>query len=198
MSGSKGGRSRAEMRYSKLKVVLAGLLLALCASAAQADDELRRQLLELGARDQSEMNRDEGPRVEKLEAMVTELKALVAKHGWPRRSEVGAEAEHAAWIVAQHADTDREFQRFALAQIEARVAEGEALPRFVGFLVDRLERAEGRLQVYGTQGGCEGGRWRAFPSIEPETLEARRAELGMETLADYEAMGSQFCAAPSP
>ena len=187
------------MRYLKLNVVLAGLLLALCASAAQADAELRRQLLELGARDQSEMDREEGPRVEKLEAMVTELKALVAKHGWPRRSEVGAEAAGAAWMVAQHADTDREFQRFALAQIEARVAEGEALPRFVGFLVDRLERAEGRLQVYGTQGGCEGGRWRAFPSIEPETLEARRAALGMETLADYEAMGSQFfCAAPSP
>jgi hypothetical protein len=48
------------MRYSKLNVVLAGLLLALCASAAQADAELRGQLLELGARDLSEMNREDG------------------------------------------------------------------------------------------------------------------------------------------
>ncbi len=185
------------MRHSNRGVVLAGLLLALCGSAAQADAELQRRLLELGERDQSEMNRDTGPRLEKLEAMVTELKSLVAKHGWPRRSEVGAEAAAVAWQVAQHADSDRAFQRFALAQIEARVAEGEALPRHVGYLVDRLERAEGRLQVYGTQGGCEGGRWRAYPSIEPETLDDRRAALGMESSADYEAMGSQFCPAPA-
>jgi hypothetical protein len=44
----------------------------------------------------------------------------------------------------------------------------------------------GRLQVYGTQGGCHGpGDWRQKPVADPDGLEARRAEVGLPPSAEY-------------
>jgi hypothetical protein len=160
-----------------------------------ADDALKQQLLHLGERDQAEIAREEGARPEVLEGMVAELKQIIAERGWPRLSAVGPEAATAAWLVAQHADTDRVFQRDALARIAALASVGEADLRYVGYLTDRIEVGKGRLQLYGTQGGCEGARWTALPSVEPEGLDERRRSLGMERHADYEAMGSiMLCA----
>lgn len=59
------------------------------------------------------------------------LAALVAEHGWPHINNVGFEAAHAAWLLAQHADADPVQQRTFLALMRDAVADGEA-PEYAG------------------------------------------------------------------
>ena len=72
---------------------------------------------------------------------------------------VGGDGEHAAWLLAQHADSDPEFQRICLDLVTQAVACGEALPTELAYLTDRVLLAEGKPQEYGTQFKGHKGRW---------------------------------------
>jgi hypothetical protein len=62
---------------------------------------------------------------------------------------------------------------------------GETDGRRLGLLFDRVARASGRLQRYGTQGQCRDGRWTPFESEDPEHLDERRAAIGLEPIAEH-------------
>ncbi len=79
------------------------------------------------------------------------MKRIVARHGWPAQSDVGPKAARAAWLVVHHADHDHMFQRACLGHLRAAVERGEASPRSLAYLTDKVRVAEGRPQVYGTQ-----------------------------------------------
>lgn len=116
------------------------------------------------------------------------LAELMAEHGWPTERAVGPEAARAAWLVAQHADRQLDVQRRAVALMGEAVARGEASPRDLAFLQDRLAVNEGREQRYGTQiGAVTDGRPVPWPCEEPERLDERRAEVGIEPFDEYTA-----------
>jgi hypothetical protein len=110
------------------------------------------------------------------------LKAIVRRHGWPGRSLVGEEAASAAWLLVQHADHDPEFQRECLDLMEKAVERGDASAQDWAYLTDRVLRAEGRPQRYGTQ---------FTESLEPQPIEdrervdERRASVGLGSLEEY-------------
>ena len=57
------------------------------------------------------------------------LQAIIAQIGWPTERLVGKRAAKAAWLIAQHAISQPEFQRSCLkllAEAAPREAEGEA------------------------------------------------------------------------
>lgn len=127
------------------------------------------------------------------------LKEIVAEHGWPTISLVGEDGEDAAWAIAQHSDHDPEFQARALDLIREAVAQGEASPGNLAYLTDRVAVAAGEPQVYGTQVGCtEDGPAPAEPIDDTEAVEAARAEVGLEPLADYLAEMAEICAQDLP
>lgn len=116
------------------------------------------------------------------------LAELMAEHGWPTERTVGPEAARAAWLVAQHADRQLDVQRRAVALMGEAVACGEASPRDLAFLQDRLAVNEGREQRFGTQiGAVTDGRPVPWPCEEPERLDERRAEVGIEPFDEYTA-----------
>jgi hypothetical protein len=51
---------------------------------------------------------------------------VIEKHGWPGKSLVGADGAQAAWLLVQHADLDREFQRQCLPLLKEAAEKGEA------------------------------------------------------------------------
>lgn len=113
---------------------------------------------------------------------------VLEQHGWPRRSEVGRDASTAAWLLAQHADLNPEFQRRCLSLLEQAVRDGEAQPSHVAYLTDRVCRAEDRPQLYGTQFwyGLDGkGPLQPQPIEDPERLDERRRSVGLGPFADY-------------
>jgi hypothetical protein len=99
---------------------------------------------------------------------------------------VGEEASRAAWLVAQHADTQLSVQRLALRLLGEAVARGEAPVQQLAMLEDRVAVTEGGLQRYGTQvADVVEGRPVPWPVLDPNRLDERRAEVGLEPWATH-------------
>ncbi|WDZ86714.1 DUF6624 domain-containing protein [Micromonospora cathayae] len=112
------------------------------------------------------------------------LATILDRYGWPGRSLVGAEAARRAWLVAAHADRQLDVQRRALRLMEAAVAAGEAEPAQLATLRDRVLVNEGHPQRYGTQiADVVDGEPVPWPVEDPDRLDVRRAEVGLEPFA---------------
>jgi hypothetical protein len=92
-----------------------------------------------------------------------------------------------AWLLVQHADHDRAFQRTCLALLRAQPPE-EVDARNIAYLEDRVRVGEGRPQLYGTQFHTnEQGELEPFPIEDQNQVDTRRAAVGLSTLAEYAA-----------
>ncbi|MFI7465980.1 DUF6624 domain-containing protein [Nonomuraea sp. NPDC049646] len=160
------------------------------------NDELRAELLERMRRDQEvrlSLPRS-GPVSEDLMERWTTvdadntayLKQVIDEHGWPGRDLVGDEGAQAAWLLAQHADHDLAFQQRCLELLRDAVGQGQAAPRHLAYLVDRVRVGEGRPQVFGTQYHAPDGVFQPRPIEDRDRLDERRAEAGLEPHADYD------------
>lgn len=117
------------------------------------------------------------------------LKSMLAERDWPAQSVVGTAAAEAAWLLAQHADADPDFQQRCLTMLGAAVGAGEASPTHLAYLTDRVLRARGDPQRYGTQfwTGPDGSGGLVVAPIEDiDHLDERRAAVGLGPFADYE------------
>lgn len=107
------------------------------------------------------------------------LDELVSAHGWPGISQVGKEGCRLAWMIAQHAICTPDLQRKFLRCLQKAAEHADAPIRQVAFLTDRIAFSEGKPQLYGTvldwneQGelDCE--------LLEPDKIDARRAQVGL-------------------
>ncbi|MFK0120109.1 DUF6624 domain-containing protein [Streptomyces sp. NPDC090994] len=116
------------------------------------------------------------------------LQQVIVERGWPGVALVGEQGADAAWLLAQHADLAPAFQRQALDLLKAAVAAGDAPPRHLAYLTDRVLVAAGEPQLYGTQYTHEpdGSNLRPQPIADPDRLDERRAAMGLEPAAEYD------------
>ncbi|MDB4970152.1 MAG: hypothetical protein JWN44_5841 [Myxococcales bacterium] len=146
---------------------------------------LRRELLRLRDEDQAVRGKQPPPR-EGLSTVdrrtATRLREIIAAHGWPGISLVGHDGGAAAWLIAQHATHDPDFQENCLAALREAAARGEAEPRQVAFLEDRLAVLAGRPQRYGTQFTPAN---EPYPIEDVEDVDDRRHAVGLVSLATY-------------
>jgi hypothetical protein len=112
------------------------------------------------------------------------LKGVVAKHGWPGKSLVGPRGARDAWLLVQHADSDRAFQQACLTKMEA-LPKGEVEPRDVAYLTDRVLIGTGKKQKYGTQASFKEGKVVVSPIEDEEHVDERRKAVGLPPLAEY-------------
>ena len=113
---------------------------------------------------------------------VTKVDAI----GWPDKSKVGEEVAHDAWLLVQHADHDVEFQKKCLELMKA-LPKGEAKPKDLAYLEDRVRVNENRPQLYGTQfhQDPKTGLHIPRPIEDLENLDQRRASIGLEPMKEY-------------
>jgi hypothetical protein len=112
---------------------------------------------------------------------------VVERGGWPRSSEVGEDAATAAWLLAQHADDSPDIQHTFHLHMTAAVASGEADAKLLAYLEDRVRVNAGQPQLFGTQFiSDETGALRPQPIQNPDSLDQRRAAIGLEPFAKYE------------
>lgn len=183
-----------------MRTVLATLALVLAAPAqaqppAHPDSVLAEAILDRAEIDQAVLHvaaaDADRANADSLASAVQRLNAawvrdLIARRGYPRISEVGAEASTRLWLLVQHADHDPAFQRDVLAAMTPLYAEGEVAGANIGYLTDRVRVAAGEPQLYGTQiERWEGHDPIPFEMEAPDRVDERRAALGMDTLADY-------------
>lgn len=126
-------------------------------------------------------------RWQEVEAVDTDntawIRGVIDRHGWPGKSLVGTDGAHAAWLLVQH--SPHAFQEQALPLLESAVQQGEAEKRDWAYLLDRVLMGRGEPQVYGTQFIARNGALEPHPIRDPGQVDARRAGIGMEPLAEY-------------
>jgi hypothetical protein len=113
------------------------------------------------------------------------MKEIVEQMGWPTRSKVGGHASEMAWLLVQHADLDRAFQRMCLELMKAQAA-GEVSQGNIAYLEDRVRVGDGRPQLYGTQfSRDETGHFGPQPIEDADHVDERRQAMGLQPLSDY-------------
>lgn len=121
------------------------------------------------------------------ESNTARLQTLIKQHGWLTAELVGADAEHAAFLIVQHSPS-AEFQNEMLPHIKAAFEGGELDGQDYALLYDRVQDNAGRKQLYGTQyTEDEQGRISVDVSNlqEPSRVELHRATVGLMPIAEY-------------
>ena len=120
------------------------------------------------------------------------IKKIVEQIGWPTRSKVGDSASNMAWLLVQHADHDRAFQKMCLDLMKKQLAD-DVSPANIAYLEDRVRVAEGHPQLYGTQFYAnESGSFGPSPIEDPDQVDERRKAVGLQTLSEYSHALEQF------
>jgi hypothetical protein len=112
------------------------------------------------------------------------LKHVVENHGWPTRTLVGNDGASAGWLLVQHADANRKFQRKCL-DLMVKLPKAEVSQTDIAYLTDRVLLAEGKKQVYGTQFDTVNGKLQPRPLDDEANVDKLRSAVGLPPLAEY-------------
>jgi hypothetical protein len=158
------------------------------------NEELRRELISMRDEDMrvraelAAANELGGPYVPRMEAIhvknVARLRQLIERHGWPAEEIAGKDGAEAAWIIAQHAIGEPDFQRQALLRMQECAAGGRIPAWHAAYLEDRVAMYEGRPQRFGTQwiDDPRDGRARPWTLADPQVVNELRASVGLPDL----------------
>lgn len=113
------------------------------------------------------------------------MKKIIKKYGFPIKSLVCDDGVYAAFILVQHADLDREFQKSVLPLLEKAVRASEAPAFYFAYLTDRTLTGAGKPQRFGSQLTLKDGEIVPLPIEDEAGLDRRRAELGLPPMAEY-------------
>lgn len=111
------------------------------------------------------------------------MKDIITEIGWPNITKVGSDGALHAWLLVQHADLDPAFQRMCL-DLMKKEPEGEVRKQDVALLEDRVSLKENGYQIYGTQFHDDNGVFTPQPIKDPELVNDRRREMGLDTLEE--------------
>src|SRR5215469_8188279 len=169
-----------------------------------SDEDLRRELLEMQAEDlhvrQELLDAGQlgGAYVPRMEAVhikhAARLRQLIAEHGWPGEDIAGKDGAEAAWLIAQHAVGEPDFQREVLHLLRDCAAAGHCPAWHAAYLEDRVALHEGRPQRFGSQwvDAPRDGRARPWRLAEPDHVNELRASVGLGPLHPIPASGPEL------
>ena len=116
------------------------------------------------------------------------LKEIFQEYGFPTKEMVGKDAMHGVFLMIQHSDGDKEWQKSQLPNIENAVERGDMDGQSYAYLYDRIRINSGEKQLYGTQ----------FSNVDPinktvtlaetediDSLDHRRMDVGMMPIDMY-------------
>ncbi|MEB2774306.1 DUF6624 domain-containing protein [Algoriphagus sp. D3-2-R+10] len=105
--------------------------------------------------------------------------SIIEKCGMPTLNEVSQKHMTAIWLALQH--TTEKYRKKYFPQIEKAVKNGDLSKEQYAVMKDRILMDEGKPQIYGSQ--LINGK--LYKLENPETVNERRKEMGMETIEDY-------------
>jgi hypothetical protein len=165
------------------------------------NEQLRQELLAMQAEDQRvrqeliDSGELGGPYVPRMEDVhrknAARLGELIELYGWPAEDSAGQDGAEAAWLIAQHAVGEPEFQRRALALLRTCVADKRVPAWQAAYLEDRIALQEGRPQRYGTQWVQDptDGRYRPWSLADVDHVNDLRGEVGLKPVQPIPEMG---------
>ena len=111
--------------------------------------ERRRKLDQKYRRSMHSQNWDEQLSIDSLNRIW--LDSVVSKRGWLTKKIVGEQGSYDAWLLAQHADNDLDFQKRMLVLMKEKIKTHEIRLPDYAYLYDRVQINSCEEQLYGTQ-----------------------------------------------
>lgn len=115
------------------------------------------------------------------------LDEVIARYGWPGIAMVGDEPAAAACRLVQHVPAEADFQERCLALLLEAAEAGQVPAADVAGVWDAVRLAHGEPQKYGTKFHVVEGELVPCPIEREESVDRRRAAMGLEPLAAYAA-----------
>jgi hypothetical protein len=118
------------------------------------------------------------------------LKEIFKEIGFPTRKLVGKEAMNGIFLIIQHADNDKEWQKSQLKNIKKAVEKGDIPGQSYAYLYDRIKVNSGEKQLYGTQFKKVNRAEKIVELADTEdivNLDERRMKMGMMPIDMYKA-----------
>ena len=110
---------------------------------------------------------------------------ILDERGWLGSDVIGEQGNLTLFLVIQHSPIETQLKY--LPMMREAVKKGNARGIDLALLEDRVALDQGKRQIYGSQIGKEEGTgiFFVFPIIDPENVDKRRAEIGLQTLDEY-------------
>jgi len=119
------------------------------------------------------------------ESNFEEMQELLDRYGWPKYSTVGRLAADAPLLVINHQESE-DARIMYLSTIKEHCLLGEGSCMEYAKIQDRILVNTGQLQIYGMQFRYTDDRkLQPFPIVDPEFVDQRRFEIGLEPIKDY-------------
>lgn len=135
---------------------------------------------------------------EKMHELIAEQLVIFERHipilkniydmiGYPTIEQVGKESARKYFTLVQHSDADIKFQEKMLVEITKEVKKGNMNGENFALLTDRVQLAQNKPQVYGTQLNYDINIGHAYPInlIDSINVNARRENIGIEPIEKY-------------
>jgi hypothetical protein len=115
---------------------------------------------------------------------IIKIEKILDKYGWVGPDVFGKQGSETVFSVIQHADI--KTQEKYLPIMRNAVKNKKADPGSFAMLQDRVSLREGKGQIYGSQiGRDEKGVFYVDVLNDPDNVDKRRVEVGLEPLASY-------------
>lgn len=113
------------------------------------------------------------------------VRYLLDTYGWPTKEIAGEQGNWTICNVLQHSDNTVRLQY--LPMMREAVKEKKLAPRFLVRAEDRIATEKGDLQIYGGQMKYypETKSFNLWPVFEPENIDKRRTEIGLDSIAIF-------------
>lgn len=112
------------------------------------------------------------------------VEKILQEKGWPDKKSIGERGTTTLFLVIQH--SNQKIQEKYLSLIEKAMKEDQLPKRQFAMFYDRLVLNRGEKQVYGTQLAMNNENQKPYvlPLIDPENVDKRRAEMGLNTMQE--------------
>ena len=116
---------------------------------------------------------------------LSQVESILNKYGWLGYDKIGYQSSTALFMVIQHSKLS--IQEKYLPLIKEAVKSGNFNARNLALLEDRVAVFQGEMQTYGSQlfWSKETNAYIILPLTDPENVDKRRTEVGLQPLSDY-------------
>ncbi|WP_431157833.1 DUF6624 domain-containing protein [Winogradskyella poriferorum] len=113
------------------------------------------------------------------------IKQILDTYGWPSKEHAGEDGNWTICNVIQHSDNSVRIDY--LPMMRQAVKDKKLEPRFLVRAEDRIATERGDLQIYGGQMKYypETKSFNLWPVFEPENIDKRRTEIGLDSIAIF-------------
>lgn len=122
---------------------------------------------------------------EKDSINLIKVKKILDERGWLGEDLIGNQGNSTLFLVIQHSDLETQEKYLPMMREAANI--GNANVSDLALLEDRVALRKGGKQIYGSQVGRnkETGEYYILPLIDPDNVDKRRSEVGLEPLQEY-------------